>query len=422
MTGDDSNPSAGPPSRMSGKTTTWTSFPSRLRQLKDAMWVRECLEDLTAAEFACSLIDGDDDDEDDNDDGSVNQGGSSDGAVANQNDKVKKLQQKRRRKRKRAVDYDNLLTKLSDRLEEMGCNSGSTDTEDDECIVLNEDGMGATTYNMEGRQALLRYVHGVWAKSAKVVRIALSFRLVLSLPVLTRIEFHHCRSLQKSSLSLSPCVCAPYHDSRIYGTRVMLMKTMKLRERQQQAEQKQQQQQKGDGITSTDQDTADSTDQDQPDPFASLSGLLEESIQSAVPPISDDEETDGVIGPKLYVRDDGTVDWDGALQDRAALRNFGVAVWARINGQDPSIILGDDGIDGTENVGESADSDAVADTHGEKKVVVKIEETEAIRQLKADMDYLQEELQTMETEHLALLNSGTSSRNALLDGKLSEVV
>merc|ERR1712176_300141 len=35
-------------------------------------------------------------------------------------------------------------------------------------------------------------------------------------------------------------------------------------------------------------------------------------------------------GPKVYVRDDGTVDWDGALQDRAALQKFGTAVWARI--------------------------------------------------------------------------------------------
>ena len=28
---------------------------SKLRTLKDRMWVREALEDLTAAEFACSL-------------------------------------------------------------------------------------------------------------------------------------------------------------------------------------------------------------------------------------------------------------------------------------------------------------------------------------------------------------------------------
>ena len=39
--------------------------------------------------------------------------------------------------------------------------------------------------------------------------------------------------------------------------------------------------------------------------------------------------------PSLYVREDGTVDWDGALQDREALKKFGSAVWSRINGQDP---------------------------------------------------------------------------------------
>ena len=53
-------------------------------------------------------------------------------------------------------------------------------------------------------------------------------------------------------------------------------------------------------------------------------------------------------GPKLYVRDDGTVDWEGALQDRAALRKFGGAVWARINGQTPDEI-GDD-IDENKNL------------------------------------------------------------------------
>ena len=31
-------------------------------------------------------------------------------------------------------------------------------------------------------------------------------------------------------------------------------------------------------------------------------------------------------GPKLYIRDDGTVDWEGALQDRAALKKFGGSV------------------------------------------------------------------------------------------------
>ena len=51
-----------------------------------------------------------------------------------------------------------------------------------------------------------------------------------------------------------------------------------------------------------------------------------------------EEDDPSAVGPKLYVRDDGTVDWDGALQDRSALQNFGTAVWARINGLNPEFV------------------------------------------------------------------------------------
>ena len=49
-------------------------------------------------------------------------------------------------------------------------------------------------------------------------------------------------------------------------------------------------------------------------------------------------KSSSAAGPYLYIRDDGTIDWDGALQDRAALKQFGTSVWARINGQDPESI------------------------------------------------------------------------------------
>lgn len=105
------------------------------------------------------------------------------------------------------------------------------------------------------------------------------------------------------------------------------------------------------------------------------------------------EGVSGELDSLLYVRDDGTVDWDGALQDRAALKKFGTAVWARINGQDP----------------DEVDEDKV----GERKafaekpaVTAKIEETEAIRLEKERLDDLMEEYNEMESEHTALLNSG----------------
>jgi len=107
----------------------------------------------------------------------------------------------------------------------------------------------------------------------------------------------------------------------------------------------------------------------------------------------------GIEGaPMLYVREDGTVDWEGALQDRSALQLFGTAVWARINGQDP--ILVDEGY--IENVDDHA-------SHSEKKVVTaKIEETAAIREEKTKLFKLKQELAAMEESHAALLASGIS--------------
>lgn len=107
-----------------------------------------------------------------------------------------------------------------------------------------------------------------------------------------------------------------------------------------------------------------------------------------------EEDDPSAVGPKLYVRDDGTVDWDGALQDRSALQNFGTAVWARINGQNPELV----------------DEEALVennDAHAPSPVTVKIEETEEIRRERDALDALKLELSEMEVEHTALLNSGT---------------
>ncbi|CAN0153217.1 unnamed protein product, partial [Hapterophycus canaliculatus] len=44
-----------------------------------------------------------------------------------------------------------------------------------------------------------------------------------------------------------------------------------------------------------------------------------------------------VKGPgfDLFVRDDGTVDWDGAIQSGREVARFGQELWDRINGQNP---------------------------------------------------------------------------------------
>jgi hypothetical protein len=119
-----------------------------------------------------------------------------------------------------------------------------------------------------------------------------------------------------------------------------------------------------------------------------------------------EDENPKSVGPKLYVRDDGTVDWDGALQDRSALQNFGTAVWARINGQNPEFL--------------SEDEDAaVKEEHGPKAVTVKIEETDDIRAQRAALDSLKVEYDEMEQEHTALLNSALKAGQAVANINLA---
>jgi tRNA-binding EMAP/Myf-like protein len=119
--------------------------------------------------------------------------------------------------------------------------------------------------------------------------------------------------------------------------------------------------------------------------------------------MSEDSNTTSIsFGPKLYVRDDGTVDWEGALQDRAALRKFGGAVWARINGQTPD--------DLEEDAGDLEQEPRKKSAHigAEKKAAVtaKIEDTVAIQEARKELNRLEVQLGDMEKAHTALLASG----------------
>ena len=104
-------------------------------------------------------------------------------------------------------------------------------------------------------------------------------------------------------------------------------------------------------------------------------------------------------GPKLYVRDDGTVDWDGALQDKEALQKFGSAVWARINGRDPD----------------------QEDGHGEDRPKVKIMDTPAIEAARTKLDTLSSQLSQLETSHIALLNSVMVQGQAVANVNLAQL-
>ena len=83
---------------------------SKLSTLKDRMWVREALEDLTAAEFACSIA-------------ASSSSGSDSGSGSGTG-----------KKNKRAVDFDNILTKLENRIEDM-CVIVSASERDESCLV-----------------------------------------------------------------------------------------------------------------------------------------------------------------------------------------------------------------------------------------------------------------------------------------------
>lgn len=294
------------------------SSASKLRQLKDRMWVREALEDLTAAEFASSLTVED------------TQAPLSTGG--NQSN------------RKRAVDFENVLNKLDARIEEMcvitsqeiskqmnqTCHvierrmpgSEGNTTLQHMCYSLAENiGMGSVVYNTEQREALLQRL------------IATRGRLI------SFIDGSELNEIEEGG-----------ND--------------------------------GDGIGAID------------DIRSKLQSEDYSPIQS-----SPESSKSTTFDPSLYVRDDGTIDWDGALQDREALKKFGSTVWSRINGQDPeNKAAGGEG----EDLLPSGD-----EIHALPKVVTaKIAETEAIRLKRNQLEREKLELQRLEAENTRLLNSG----------------
>lgn len=294
------------------------SSASKLRLLKDRMWVREALEDLTAAEFASSLTVED------------TQAPLSTGG--NQSN------------RKRAVDFENVLNKLDARIEEMcvitsqeiskqmnqTCHvierrmpgSEGNTTLQHMCYSLAENiGMGSVVYNTEQREALLQRL------------IATRGRLI------SFIDGSELNEIEEGG-----------ND--------------------------------GDGIGAID------------DIRSKLQSEDYSPIQS-----SPESSKSTTFDPSLYVRDDGTIDWDGALQDREALKKFGSTVWSRINGQDPeNKAAGGEG----EDLLPSGD-----EIHALPKVVTaKIAETEAIRLKRNQLEREKLELQRLEAENTRLLNSG----------------
>lgn len=103
------------------------SNETRVRRLRDLMWIRETLEDLTAAEFAVNL----------------------DQTVEKEVDASKR--------RKRAVDYDKLLMKLNRRIMDLGCERESEDCQLEQIVeVIPGKGMGRIAYTTQQRADLFK--------------------------------------------------------------------------------------------------------------------------------------------------------------------------------------------------------------------------------------------------------------------------
>ncbi|KAL7537374.1 hypothetical protein ACHAXR_007772 [Thalassiosira sp. AJA248-18] len=355
---DETSSSTIPPIR-----STTNQRNSKLRQLKDRMWVRETLEDITAAEFASSLS------VEDEEETSTATTPTSTATTSSKNNGV--VTKKKKKKRKRAVDFDNILNKLDLRIEEMCVLSSpeiakemdqtcyvlnrmvDNDNDDDPiyentCYSLAENmGMGNVVYTNEQRKALLK---------------------------------------------------------RLIGTRERLVNFIEGNNSEMEMEGE-----GGDG-------GGDSIDADDIDDIRSQLQPLEDNSVKNGSSTSSPTAATTTFDTSLYVRDDGTVDWDGALQDREALKKFGSAVWSRINGQDPE--TNSDGDEEGGGTGGGGGDDFHTPT---KAVTAKIKETDAIREKRDLLNKLEDELDQMEAEHLKLLNSAITKGQAVANVNLATV-
>jgi hypothetical protein len=159
-------------------STSTVPSPSKFRQLKDLMWVRETLEDLTAAEFALS-VEQSESSSSTTTTSIVNGMSNGDGGFT-QNQSQKQRTPRTAplpRKKKRAVDYEKLLSQLTKRIEDMTYEpfakereeEGKLDVEDGEekvsvsfvqkeytVPVLDDNrGMGRFAYSSKERAVLL---------------------------------------------------------------------------------------------------------------------------------------------------------------------------------------------------------------------------------------------------------------------------
>jgi len=115
------------------------------------------------------------------------------------------------------------------------------------------------------------------------------------------------------------------------------------------------------------------------------------------------------LDPKLYVREDGTVDWDGALQGGEAAKKFGRGVWARINGQEDPDDSGNGNdlqrADGLQGESQSEDSLKSQVPKVPVTTTANIVENEFIKNMKEEIFESSKAVALMESDYNALLSS-----------------
>jgi hypothetical protein len=366
---------------------------SKLRQLKDFLWVRETLEDLTAAEFACSVENG------------SNQASST-------------------KPRPRAVDYEKLLEQLDRRLFDLGYDSETDSLQGRAGSLVYSPSQRSNLGRrlLATRAQLVRTLERVAPEEGAAAAAALSAAASAAAALLEdnkellpevvssaaanvlSAAANYSKSFSTSTTTLTapttnaPAVVETNATTRLtdWSKRIKDKIPSRFRSKKEATH------------------TSDIVDDGR---LAAATKVAEVPI-----PVAGMNTT---LVPRLYVREDGTVDWDGALQDQAALRKFGTAVWARINGRDPETVAPpeeneeDDSTNAWQEMLHSVTRPMAS--NAAKPVTAMIEDTPQIRQARGRLTALREEYQAMTARHTTLLTSALQEGQVVANVNLAAV-
>ena len=103
------------------------------------------------------------------------------------------------------------------------------------------------------------------------------------------------------------------------------------------------------------------------------------------------------LDPAVYLRSDGSVDWEGVLDGSEVAKKFGVDVWARINGREPN-----------------EDSSSSSADNGHKPAAkASIRETPAMKELQEAAEAAEVDVKRLEKEYNDLLAAGVDPTSSV---------